>query len=262
MFSLRKDYTEDGVRVNVMNKIFYIEMLPHEFQEAVEKMPVAYLPLGTLEWHGPHLPLGADGIQSEGLFARIAQRIGGVVCPKLFLGPDSSEIQDGKEYYGMDLASISVSHDQNRHLVGSAYWVPLGVYYSMLDAIAKQLCRAGFRILVAHGHGPSVDHFQKLAPTFRERYGLICLDCWYSPGETGGDGFQVDHAAANETSITWGLRPDLVDMGQLPAEGVLLGVNGEDPREHASQARGEQILEAHTQRMIQKILQAKESLQA
>ena len=47
---------------------------------------VAYLPLGTLEWHGPHMPLGADGIQSKELFIRVAEKVGGVVLPLLFYG--------------------------------------------------------------------------------------------------------------------------------------------------------------------------------
>ena len=40
-------------------------------------MPVAFLPLGTLEWHGPHMPLGADGIQSKELFIELAGKMGG-----------------------------------------------------------------------------------------------------------------------------------------------------------------------------------------
>ena len=43
-------------------------------------------PLGTLEWHGPHMPLGADGIQSKELFVRVAEKVGGVVLPMLFMG--------------------------------------------------------------------------------------------------------------------------------------------------------------------------------
>lgn len=41
-------------------KVLYEELCPAEFQERLQACPVAYLPLGTLEWHGPHLPLGAD----------------------------------------------------------------------------------------------------------------------------------------------------------------------------------------------------------
>ena len=48
-----------------MKKVLYEELLPEECVQRIKEMPVAYLPLGTLEWHGPHMPLGADGIQSK-----------------------------------------------------------------------------------------------------------------------------------------------------------------------------------------------------
>ena len=37
-----------------MEKVLYEELFPDEFAERIKKMPVAFLPLGTLEWHGPH----------------------------------------------------------------------------------------------------------------------------------------------------------------------------------------------------------------
>ena len=35
-----------------------------------------------------HMPLGADGIQSKELFIELAGKMGGVVLPMLFVGPD------------------------------------------------------------------------------------------------------------------------------------------------------------------------------
>ena len=64
-----------------MKKVLYEELLPEECVQRIQEMPVAYLPLGTLEWHGPHMPLGADGIQSKELFVRVAEKVGGVVLP-------------------------------------------------------------------------------------------------------------------------------------------------------------------------------------
>ena len=62
-----------------MKKVLYEELLPEECVQRIKEMPVAYLPLGTLEWHGPHMPLGADGIQSKELFVRVAER-SAVLC--------------------------------------------------------------------------------------------------------------------------------------------------------------------------------------
>ncbi len=37
--------------------------------------PVAYIPIGTLEWHGIHGPVGADGIQDGGITIAYAQNM-------------------------------------------------------------------------------------------------------------------------------------------------------------------------------------------
>ena len=71
-----------------------------EFRERLAAAPIAYLPLGTLEWHGEHLPIGADGIQSQGFFCRLAGRAGGIVLPMLFLGPDRAKAEGGREVEG------------------------------------------------------------------------------------------------------------------------------------------------------------------
>ncbi|UCG36946.1 MAG: creatininase family protein, partial [Candidatus Bathyarchaeota archaeon] len=71
-----------------MQEVLYERLTPSEFQDRLEKAPIAYLPLGTLEWHGLHLPLGTDSLQSQAFFIKLAQRAGGIVLPPLFLGPD------------------------------------------------------------------------------------------------------------------------------------------------------------------------------
>ena len=70
-------------------EVFYENLCPKGFRKRLDEMPIAYLPLGTLEWHGPHLPLGADGIQSKGLFKIMAEEVGGIVLPSLFVGDKS-----------------------------------------------------------------------------------------------------------------------------------------------------------------------------
>ena len=57
-------------------KIDYGELLPHELEARLKHRPVGYLPIGTLEWHGVQNALGADFIQSRGLFRRAATRFG------------------------------------------------------------------------------------------------------------------------------------------------------------------------------------------
>ena len=87
-------------------KVHYTELLPHEFRSRLAERPIAYLPLGTLEWHGEQLPLGSDGIISEGLMVRCARAFGGIVMPAIHLGPDRTKSGgDGRMLQGMDYAA-------------------------------------------------------------------------------------------------------------------------------------------------------------
>lgn len=64
-----------------MKKTNYELMLPHELEEAVTAFPVAYVPFGSLEWHGKHLALGNDTLKAKGILEHTARKFGGVVVP-------------------------------------------------------------------------------------------------------------------------------------------------------------------------------------
>src|SRR5437763_1208058 len=59
----------------------YAELRPEQLEAIMAVAPVAYVPWGALEWHGPHLPLGLDGFTAEGVAERDVQRTGGVLLP-------------------------------------------------------------------------------------------------------------------------------------------------------------------------------------
>ena len=243
-------------------KVLYEELLPYEFLEHIKEAPIAYLPLGTLEWHGEHMPLGSDGIQSQELFIRLAKRVGGVVLPKLFLGPDFAKIVDGQKLIGMDFYEGPESKRSypDQILPGSAYYIKDDLYRAIIFSIAEQLARAGIRILVAHGHGPSSNQFRMFGQELLEQYGLYSYNCFFD--EYGGNkrelGFQVDHGSSNETSIVMACRPELVDMSRItaPRGRTPLGLAGIDPREAASAEIGEKAF-AYTIDRMEKVLNEK-----
>ena len=61
---------------------------PDEVVAERGRASIVYLPIGPLEWHGPHLPLGTDPLQAEHTALELAQRVGGVVHPTLFIGTE------------------------------------------------------------------------------------------------------------------------------------------------------------------------------
>jgi creatinine amidohydrolase len=244
-----------------LEKVLYAELTPQEFRDRLATAPIAYLPLGTLEWHGEHLPIGSDGLQSYGFFTGLARQAGGIVLPMLFLGPDRMQEVDGKELYGMDTLGEGMPEGKryrNQQLAGSAYWVPDETFRTIIEATLKQLRRAGFKIVVAHGHGPSTGFFQKNISQWKEKFGLETFVCWGSEYDRQGKGIMVDHAAMNETSLVMALRPELVQMERLPQDpnSWPVGVGGKDPRKFASAKLGQEILKLQTERMAKILRQA------
>ena len=219
-------------------KVRYTELLPHEFRKRLAEQPVAYLPLGTLEWHGEHLSLGADAIQSEGLMMACALQLGGIVMPPIHLGPDRAmPAEDGQMLYGMDFDPTTTPP---RPLDGSCYWVSSGLFKLLIDAILIQLKRAGFRAVFADGHGPSRWSWVEDMAEREARLGLklfgVTSDMLRTSTTVPLDSevwkSQINHAGRNETSLMLALAPNLVDMSRLPqAPTWPQGVFGEDPRE-------------------------------
>jgi creatinine amidohydrolase len=62
-----------------MSEVRYQMLRPAQIVARRKERPVVYIPLGTLEWHGEHNPLGADALQAEGLAILCAQKGGGLV---------------------------------------------------------------------------------------------------------------------------------------------------------------------------------------
>jgi creatinine amidohydrolase len=237
----------------MVEKVLYEELTPTEFRERIAEAPVAYLPLGTIEWHGEHLPLGSDGLQSKGFFELLAREAGGIVYPMLFMGPDRGQVVEGREYYGMDYSTRDEDSEffyPIQQLAGSSYWISDDDFKVLMEAILKQVQRAGFKVLVAHGHGPSTNFVIKHTAEWEEMFGLKILHCWGHRDEEGM-GIMVDHAAMNETSLVMALRPELVHMEYLPHDPDKwpLGVGGKDPRTLASPEKGAEILAIQKERM-------------
>jgi creatinine amidohydrolase len=57
-------------------------MTPDELDAAIEHLPLAIVPAGSLEWHGPHLSTGTDFLRGDAICMGLAERLGGgVVLP-------------------------------------------------------------------------------------------------------------------------------------------------------------------------------------
>ena len=232
------------------SKVLYEELTPKEFRIRIADAPIAYLPLGTIEWHGEHLPLGSDGLQSKSFLEILAKEVGGIVLPMYFLGPDLSRMVDGEQLYGMDFYSAKEHGNPEQQLDGSAYWISDSLFSAVVEATLVQLKRAGFKIVVYHGHGPSTNLVKKRSEEWQKKYGIKMFNCW-GGSRVQGYGIMTDHAAMNETSLIMAMYPELVQMENLPSDSSKwpVGVSGNDPRVFANPDVGMKSINEQKERM-------------
>ncbi len=158
------------------------------------------LPVGILEEHGPHLPLGTDIFQAEAVVDAAAMRTGAVVLPTLNYGNCHST----KPFPG----SISLSFDTVRQVA---------------TEILTELARHGVRsVVIVSGHAGS-GHMRALKEAGRDvvaehpELTVALLSEWevlFGHGGETVDGVEVPeadgHAGTMETARIQAQRPELV----------------------------------------------------
>jgi len=261
-----------------MSKVQFEEMFPWELARALAEAPIAYLPLGTLEWHGEHNAVGLDALKAHAVCVQAAQLSGGVVVPPLYWATDTrEELEHGHYLTG------GVEHGERYHVPGNMFWLRPDTYCQLLLDIYEAMRRRGFRaIVVLAGHWsrgslPTVRASGEQFVAHHPEIQWLCL----SDQELGVDlNYPHEHAAGGETSLLMAIRPELVDLGktfetdgclkdyyaeqpehlqrrqqtQHKYIGVLVGVADEsnDPELTASAERGQRLLNAIAERLARR----------
>jgi len=205
---------------------------PAQVRARRDECPAVYIPIGTIEWHGPHNPLGADTLQAEGLAILCAQKGGGLVFPPLWYGESRSESL--MEANADDRAAIAdgMGLSPDNFLPERQPFTPTEQvlnYQRLLLHVLAEAESLGFKlgVLVA-GHYPLIDHARSAALLFNKRrfsryHGMLAWACvdYLLVRDTHPD--SGDHAAGWETSHVLALHPETVDLQQLPPKGAKLG---------------------------------------
>lgn len=158
------------------------------------------LPIGILEKHGPHSPLGNDLIHVREIAARVAKTEYAVVFPDYFYG----QINEARQQPG-------------------TFALPSNLILDLLQNTCDEIARNGFKkIIILNGHGgnPEFLHFfmQSLLNK-RHDYAVFLFE----PEGDAGYSKQIAklrktdwagdlHAGERETSEMLILRPDLIHL--------------------------------------------------
>lgn len=189
---------------------------PKQMRDLRDTVPLAYLPLGILEWHGPQNPLGLDGVKAHALCVRAAHESGGVVFPTLYYGtPPAANFLDVDGYHPDIPEAYGVPQE---HYTTDAFRFGTRVdqwhlFDRILDQSLRQIGRFGFRaILVISGHYP-LRNQQSITTSFQREFKI---PIWFGHEGEVCDPREGDHAAQWETSLTLALEPDTVDTDAFP----------------------------------------------
>jgi creatinine amidohydrolase len=167
-----------------------------ELADWVARADCAILPLGALEWHGEHMPLGTDILLAEAFAERLPGDLTGVLYPTM---PYSACPGKTQGYPGTT-------------------WIRPDVALNYLCDILDGILRAGFRrvlLLNAHDANMSIARAAMEWATGRHQASLLLVN-WFqllTPAETshlfaGHNG--RGHGGPYEMAATWSVAPDTV----------------------------------------------------
>ena len=194
-------------------------MREEEFSEAIKSSGgVCILPVGCLEKHGQHLPVGTDVIHITEIAKRAAERETAVVFPTMYFG----EKTGAGEFAGTVIFSAELR-------------------LSILKETCSEICRNGFdKILIYDGHGGNrsmLSYFMR--STLYEKTGYSIFEYslgtdFATPKKLLNEGYpfltaedrkilsryvdekkRLGHADYIETGWVYGVRPETVRLDKV-----------------------------------------------
>lgn len=158
-----------------------------EFRDALRKTRTVIIPVGSLEQHGPHLPVSTDSIISEYLAKQVADRIGAFVLPV---------ISYGVSFEHGPMFNVSVRHE---------------VLSRMISDACISLAQNGLRkIILLNGHHGNLGALQytsqEIHAAVSRNVHVYTFHYWHMLDA------EFDHAGLVETSLLLAISPELVRM--------------------------------------------------
>ena len=180
---------------------------PEAKRAAARDGSTVVVPWGSLEQHGPHLPLGTDGFFAEQVLHRVLQAL-----------PRQLPI------WSLPLQSLGFAPEHRSF--GVSFTQPAEVMLAQVEAIAEPLARSGFqRLVLFNGHGGQISLLDVAARQVHGRHPHLGVHAWFLWDVDGVMDLVPEperredlHAGLAETSLMLHLAPDLVQLDQAVAE--------------------------------------------
>jgi creatinine amidohydrolase len=170
-----------------------LDLTSPQVAEAVARSPIAVVPIGSTEQHGPHLPCGTDVIAAELVAAEVAERLDALLVP---FGP-----------YGV--TPIHAGHP------GTVTLRP-ATFEALLGELGAELVRMGLETLVlVNWHEMNTPSLDRVATDVQDRHGVpvvVSQACYVAQRLYADDGGELTHGGGIETLAVLARDPSLAHV--------------------------------------------------
>lgn len=175
-----------------------------EYRDEITRR-IIILPVGSLEQHGPHLPLNVDVVIPTSLAKMVSEELDAMVLPPIAYGYKSNPTSGGGQLF-----------PGTTSLDGST------LINLALDILRETYRHGGRRFLVLNGHYENLAFLNEAIDLFIrevEDARVVLLSWWDQVSdemvdelfaEAGFPGWDTEHAAITETSLMQYFAPELV----------------------------------------------------
>ncbi len=168
---------------------------PQQIKTALAERSLIYLPLGTIEWHCHHLPVGLDGLTAHGLCLAAAEKTGGLVWPVLYYGTGGGHAAFPWTVMMPERVEIE----------------------ALLTQTVRRLGEMGVQeVLLFSGHfaDEQLQMIDEMAQDWNAKCSLPMVKA-FAVNRADVPSFPPDHAGLFETTLLDGLSEGLIDLPSL-----------------------------------------------
>ncbi len=195
-----------------MTEIEWRRLRADQLRERAAQDTLVILPVGSIEQHGPHLPVEVDSVLGEAVALRTARAIADqgqsvLVLPMLWTG-------------------LSEHHMS----FGGTITLDLPAFNAVIECVCRSVLRHGFRrIVLLNGHGGNDNALRNCTDELSVKLDapIVQFTYWYAAAEPIGAILEtqqgLSHACEAETSMMMALRPELVAEERIPLAKVNRG---------------------------------------
>jgi len=193
------------------NSVQFEEMAWPEIKNRIGSSAV-FVPAGSIEQHGPHLPVSTDLVIAEELSIEVARHTDGLVAPPLNYGYRSQPQSGGGQSF---TGTINLRGETYQNLAK--------------DVLSELVADGAEHIVIIPGHGENEFFLREAVDLHLDEGGegtFMIANWWdllseptlesiYQDIPGGFPGWNAEHAGIIETSLMQHFSPEMVDNGEI-----------------------------------------------